>query len=238
MAYTITHEMAVELLHRYMEKIYMLDKHKGKSSIKVQHLYDLNQDLKNLLSQMSQSGHNTDLLIREIKESLEQRYRYEKIEVYVDGAARGNNDPTIANVSGVAFAVFGDSQKLYEAAVYLGDKVFLPRLRNEPGDFISTFTEATNNVAEYYALIESLEYLLSKGLNANHIEIFSDSNIVVSQVNMISTTRAEHLIRLRNCAQELIDEFDNLTLSHIPREENFYVDGLVNQMLDSLSQET
>lgn len=234
MTYTITHEMAIELLYRYLEKIYMLDKHKGKSSVKVQHLYELNQDLKSLIQQMKDQGHNVDIIIREIKEKLEKRFRYEKIEVYVDGAARGNNNPDIPNISGIAFAVYGDSQLLYEKSVYLGDKITLPRLRNESNDLVLPQVEATNNVAEYIALIESLDYLLSNGLHASQIHIYSDSNIVVSQVNMTSATRAEHLIRLRNCAQELMDEFDNIVITHIPREQNYYVDDLVNRLLDSM----
>lgn len=230
--------MTLELLYRYLEKIYMLDKHKGKSSVKVQQLYTLNKDLKELVEQLKQNDHNTDVIIRNIKEQLEQRFRYDSIQVYVDGAARGNNDPSIPNISGIAFAIYGDSQKLYEAAVYLGSHASLPILRNEPSDLELPAIEATNNVAEYIALIHSIEYLVSQKLYANHIQIYSDSNIVVNQVNMTSTTRAEHLIRLRNCAQELIDEFENITLTHIPREQNDYVDGLVNQLLDEIEEQT
>jgi ribonuclease HI len=40
------------------------------------------------------------------------------------------------------------------------------------------------------------------------------------------------VIVLRNCAQELLDEFDNITISYIPRELNEHVDTLVNKVLD------
>lgn len=235
--YRIDLEMARELLHRYLEKIYTLDRHKGTSVVKVQRLYDLNQRLEGLVKQLRASGQDVDTMIREIKQSLEKRFRYTKIEVYIDGAARGNDNPDIPNSSGIGFAVYGDSQHLYDNAVFLGDKVRLPRLRNEPSDFITEEVDATNNVAEYFALIEALEYLLHEGLNASHIEIFSDSTLVVNQVNMVNTTRVAHLIRLRNCAQELLDEFENVTLTHIPREDNEYVDGLVNKLLDQVQDE-
>jgi ribonuclease HI len=235
--YQIDYRMAVELLHRYLEKIYALDKHKGTSVVKVQKMYDLNMGLQGLVEQIRRDGHDVEQMIRQIKQSLEKKYRYSTIYVYIDGAARGNDNVAIPNVSGLGFAVYGDSQLLYEHTVYVGDKTLLPRLRNEPSDLVTDVVDATNNVVEYLALNESLEYLLHEGLNANHIEIFSDSSLVVNQVNMVNTTRVSHLIRLRNCAQQLMDEFDNITLTHIPREENTYVDGLVNKLLDEVEAE-
>lgn len=232
--YQVSFKMAKELLHRYLEKIYALDRHKGTSVVKVQKMYDLNTELQGLIDQLRNDGHNVDEIIREIKQSLEKKYRYNNIEVYIDGAARGNDNVDKPNMSGLAFAVYGDSQLLFEHAIYLGDKVVLPKLKNEGADFVTDNVDVTNNVAEYYALIEALEYLLREGLNANHIAIYSDSNLVVNQVNMVNTTRVPHLIRLRNCAQQLLDEFDNVTLTHIPREENEYVDELVNKLLDEV----
>lgn len=234
MDYNISHEMAIELLHRYLEKIYSLNKHKGKSVVKVQLLYDLNKDLKGLVEQMSQKGHNTDLIIREIKEKLEKRFNYEKITVYVDGAARGNNDVTKYNESAIAFVIYGDSQILYESVLYLGSFVELPRLRNEPNDLVLEPIETTNNTTEYIALIEALQYLIMNDMKTNQIEIFSDSFMTVDQVNMNMTTRAPHLIRLRNYAKELVSEFENLLITHIPREQNEYADSLVNKLLDEV----
>lgn len=235
--YHIDYKMAVELLHRYLEKIYTLDKHKGTSVIKVQRLYELNTGLQGLVGQIRKDGYDVDQMIREIKQSLEKQYRYTKIDVYIDGAARGNDNVDIPNSSALGFAIYGDSQLLYENAIYIGDKATLPRLRNEPSDLVTDTVDATNNVVEYLALTECLEYLLHEGMNASHIEIFSDSSLVVNQVNMVNTTRVSHLIRLRNCAQQLLDEFDNVTLTHIPREENAYVDGLVNRLLDRIQEE-
>lgn len=235
--YKITHEMAVELIHRYLEKIYILNKHKGTSAVKVQQLYSLNEDLKQLVKQLDNAGHDSNQIIRGIKEELEKKYLYDKLSVYIDGAARGNNNTEQANDSAIGFAVFGDSQLLEEKAVYLGSEVTLPRLKNEPSDNPAIKTSATNNTAEYLALIEVLEYMLKEGLNANHIEIFSDSRMVVTQVNMVSTTKAPHLIRLRDCAHQLLDEFDNISLTFIPREENAYVDALINKLLDEVEAE-
>lgn len=232
MIYKITFKMAVDLIQTYLERIYALDRHKGTSVVKVQRLYELNYELKGLAQQLHEQGHNVGEIIRGIKEALEKKYQYDKIDIFVDGAARGNDNPDKANVSGIGYAIYGDSQLLYQNAIYLGSKKQLPRLRNEPADIITEIVDITNNVAEYLALIEALEFVLQIGMNANHIEIFSDSTLVVNQVNMLNSTKAPHLIVLRNCAQELMDEFDNITISYIPREQNEYVDQLVNKVLD------
>lgn len=230
--YQVSYKMVVDLLRYYLHKIYALDKHKGTSVVKVQRLYDLNQEVQGLMEQLKVDGYNPDLIIREIKQSLEKQYRYRKIEVYIDGAARNNDNVEVPNVSGIGFAIYGDSQLLHEHAVYLGDKIPLPRLRNEQGDVETDVVDITNNVAEYLALIESLEYLFQEELSANHIEIYSDSDLIVNQVNMTNSARSPRMIRLRNCAQQLLDEFDNITVTQIPREDNEYVDTLLNKVLD------
>jgi len=232
MDYKISYDMAIELLRSYLEKIYLLDKHRGTSPIKVQQLYDLNSELRSLIQQLQEDGHNTDEIIRTLKEKLEKKYTYQKLNVYVDGAARGNNDPSIPNISGIGFVVIGDSQMLYKGSRYLGSEIILPHLRHQSPETPNEVAAATNNTAEYIALIEALEYLLANELTASQIEIFSDSTMVVQQVTMTSTTKAPHLIRLRCCAQQLLDEFDNIVLTHIPREYNTVADGLVNELLD------
>lgn len=235
MNYKVSYNMAVELLKIYIEKIYQLEKFKG-NIIKLQQLYELNEELRKLVEQLKEDGHNPDLIIREIKEKLEPKYKYERLIVNVDGAARGNNDTSKPNVSGISFLIRGDSQLLHKGAKYLGSSIQLPRLRHEDPDKHIAESEATNNTAEYVALIEALEYLLENGLNAKQIDIFSDSRMVVTQVNRISTTKAPHLVRLRDCALELLEEFDNINLIHVPREENAEADALVNEMLDSIEE--
>ena len=237
MDYKISYNMAIELLRSYLEKIYAINKHKGTSPIKIQQLYELNDELRKLVEQLKDDGHNTDLIIRGIKEKLEPKYGYEKLVVYVDGAARGNNDTEVPNISGIAYAIFGDSQLLYKGAKYLGSEIELPYLKHEDTSMPPIASLATNNTAEYVSLIEALEYLLEHKLTAKEIEIFSDSRMVVTQVNMISTTKAPHLIRLRDCAQQLLEEFDNVVLTHVSREYNCLADSIVNELLDNIEAE-
>lgn len=236
MEYKISYNMAVELLRSYLEKMYRLEKHKGTAPIKAKHLCELEEGLGSLINQLKEDGYNTDELIRTLKEGLEQKYVYNKLIVNVDGAARGNNDVSIPNISGAGFIIYGDCQKLFKGARYLGSEIELPRLKHEDLTAPPVMTLATNNTAEYIALIEALEYMLEQGLTAKQIEIYSDSRMVVTQVNMIATTKAPHLICLRDCAQQLLSEFDNVTLTHVPREDNEEADRLVNELLDELEQ--
>lgn len=236
MTYKISYNMAIELLKNYLEKIYQLDKYKGISTVKLQQLYELNEELRKLVEQLKADGHDTDVIIRELKEKLEHKYNYQRLVVNVDGAARGNNDTSRPNISGVSFIVRGDSQLLHKGAKFLGSSIALPKLRHEPSEAKPGDAPATNNTAEYVALIEALEYLLDNGLNAKQIDVFSDSRMVVTQVNRISTTKAPHLIRLRDVALELLEEFDSINLLHVPREENEEADALVNELLDSIEE--
>jgi ribonuclease HI len=236
MEYKISYQMATELIRAYLDKIYTLDKHKGTSPVKLQQLYELNTDLETLVTQLRRDGHNVDELVSEIRKEIEPRYQYQKLQVHIDGAARNNDDPATPNISGIACIIFADSKKIYERAKYIGCEVRLPLLATDRSDFDPGSTIATNNATEYIALIEALEYMLKQNLNAHSIHIYSDSDIVVRQVNMISATKAPHLIRLRACAQQLLSEFQNVTLEHVPREKNLLADTLVNKLLDNIEQ--
>jgi ribonuclease HI len=226
--------MAIELVRSYVVKVCELNKHKHTRIAKVEKLVNLNADLRGLLDQLRSNGHDVDQLIAEIHASLGLKYDYDKITIYIDGAARGNNDPSVTNFSGVAFALFADDQLLHEETAHLDVEIKLPKLRNEKFGRKPDKVLVTANIAEYMALIYTLEYLLENDLTAKHIHIFSDSHILVKQVNREFVTKHPKILHLRSLAQELIDQFSNLTLTYIPRERNAYVDGLLSQYLDRL----
>ncbi len=232
--YHVSYDMAVEIIYRYLERIYQLNKHKGTNVVKVEQLFDLNIELKGLVDQLRHDEHDIDRIIADKKATLNMKYLYDTIEIHIDGAARGNEDREKDNVSGLAFSISADGQIIHEQCICLGARVRLAKLRNEPYSIQTDIVPATNNVAEYMALIHVLEYLLNNELTANHIKIFSDSEVVVYQVNKINSTRSSHLIRLRNCVWELLGEFNNISISHIPREENDHVDWMLCLFLDSL----
>ena len=96
------------------------------------------------------------------------------------------------------------------------------------GDELSSFSEfigsATNNEAEYKALIRGLEESLN--LNLLSIDIFADSELIVKQVNGEYKVKNERMQKLNNKAVSLFAKFDSWSLSHIPREKNSAADKL------------
>lgn len=131
-----------------------------------------------------------------------------KLEVYVDGGSRGNPGP----------AAIG---------VVIGDKKYT--------EFIE---EATNNIAEYKAIIFALKkvkHLLGKDkLKKTEIIIYSDSDLVVNQINGNYKILEKELMPLFIEVWNLKIDFPNLKFIHIDRENNKLADKLVNQCLNGV----
>ena len=87
--------------------------------------------------------------------------------------------------------------------------------------------KATNNEAEYHALIRGLEAASEKGCAT--VEVRGDSQLIVNQVTGEWDTNEQHLRELRDRAQEVADEFEQFEIQHIPREENREADELVDR---------
>jgi ribonuclease HI len=88
--------------------------------------------------------------------------------------------------------------------------------------------DATNNVAEYTALIKSLEWL-SANLPSEPVTIKSDSTLVVRQMNGQYKVKSRRIVPLYRKAVALKDSFRGITIKWIPREENWEADALTNQ---------
>lgn len=128
-----------------------------------------------------------------------------KIIIHIDGASRGNPGPASIGV-----------------AIYSG-KELTDELSEEIG-------MQTNNFAEYSALIRALEFSLSKGYS--NIEIKSDSELVVKQINKIYKVKDAAIKELFTKASSLIEKIDSVKISHVRREDNQIADKLANQALD------
>ena len=89
----------------------------------------------------------------------------------------------------------------------------------------------TNNVAEYRALIEGLT--LAEQYHPNHLLCFLDSELIVRQISGEYRVKMPTLQPLFDEIQELIRKFPDVTFKHIPREDNFRADALVNKVLDA-----
>ena len=89
---------------------------------------------------------------------------------------------------------------------------------------------ATNNEAEYQALIDGLNYCVDNSIK--EIEVFLDSNLVVEQVNKNFKVKAGNLKILNSKVDDLIQEFNFIEINHVYREENKRADQLANMALD------
>jgi len=132
----------------------------------------------------------------------------DKIVAYIDGASRGNPGPAAA-----AF-VLKDSvgNKVQAKAFFLG--------------------HATNNVAEYTALVRALEAIKQLAPDCAEVAVFSDSELLVKQVNGEYKVKSEQIRPLFLQAVDLLAEFKSWKIQHIMRDKNKESDKLVNQALN------
>lgn len=126
----------------------------------------------------------------------------QKLELYIDGASKGNPGP-----SGVGVVICQDGQTIKNISNFIGN--------------------ATNNIAEYTALIHGLEAGLM--LRAESIRINTDSQLLYRQVKKIYKIKNPNILGLYNQAIRLISAFKEFSINHIPRENNKGADKLANQ---------
>ena len=128
------------------------------------------------------------------------------IVAYIDGGARGNPGP----------AGFG------------------VRIEQADGTPIEEFGEAvgiaTNNVAEYRALIAALEWARRNG--HHHLHVRSDSQLLVQQMRGVYKVKHPRLQPLHAKARALAAEIGRVTFEHVAREQNSRADRLANMAMD------
>jgi len=84
--------------------------------------------------------------------------------------------------------------------------------------------ENSNNTAEYEACIAGMEALLALGVR--EVEVYSDSALVISQVQRIWKTKEEHLKPYQGYLKELTRKLDKVTYTPLPRSYNQFADAL------------
>jgi len=133
------------------------------------------------------------------------------LKIFTDGGARGNPGPAAA-----AFIAYQGEEILAQEGFYLG--------------------KATNNVAEYQAVLKAFDWLLSyreKTKEAGKVEFFLDSKLVVSQLNGQFKIKARNLLPLVLAIKQKEKALGvPVSYSYIPRFKNKAADLLVNQTLD------
>ncbi|WP_262175864.1 ribonuclease HI [Haloarcula laminariae] len=128
-----------------------------------------------------------------------------RVHVYFDGACRGNPGP-----SSVGYVLVEDGGIVTEGGETIG--------------------RATNNQAEYAALIRALEVAADYGFDEPHIR--GDSELIVKQVRGEWDTNDPELRERRVRVRELLMGFDDWQIEHVPREINDRADELANDALD------
>src|SRR4051812_31566776 len=126
---------------------------------------------------------------------------------HVDGAARGNPGP--ASYAVIVRAPDGSTQ--FQIGKYLG--------------------RATNNVAEYYALIGALDYAQSHQIA--RLAVRSDSELLVRQMQGRYKVKSADLRPLHERAQKMVRGLAHFEIMHVPRELNRDADELANLALDA-----
>ena len=131
----------------------------------------------------------------------------ERLVVHIDGGARGNPGPA------AIAAVLADP----------GGTVLDERS--------ATIGHATNNVAEYQALLLGIER--ARALGAREVELVGDSELIVKQVRGEYRVKDVSLRELHSQVKAALGDFDRWSIRNVPREENAHADRLVNEALDA-----
>jgi ribonuclease HI len=130
-----------------------------------------------------------------------------KLTVNVDGGARGNPGPAAIGVV----------------------------VRDADGTVVDSVGEtigaATNNVAEYRALLRGIELAAARG--ATELELVGDSELVVRQIEGRYKVKNAAMKELCTQAKAALADFDDWSIRHVKREQNAGADRLVNQALDN-----
>ena len=130
-----------------------------------------------------------------------------KLTVHVDGGSRGNPGPA------AIAAVLSDTD---------GEIV------DSAGEVIG---RATNNVAEYRALIFGIER--ARALGATELDLVGDSELIVKQVRGEYRVKDASLRELHSQVRAALAGFERWSIRNVPREENAHADRLVNEALDA-----
>jgi len=133
-----------------------------------------------------------------------------RLTIYVDGASRGNPGPAAVGV-------------------VMKDEKGVTTLK-----LSYSIGRATNNQAEYTALITSLQE--ARKLGADQVYINTDSQLMAEQINGHYKVRNAHIKPLFEKAMQLLTAFQYYAIDHIPRDLNSEADALANEALNRLKK--
>jgi ribonuclease HI len=127
-----------------------------------------------------------------------------EFELYIDGASQGNPGP-----SGIGVVICQEGETVKNISAYIGN--------------------ATNNIAEYTALIYALQEAVM--LKAEALKINTDSQLLHRQLNRVYKVKNPNIIGLYNQVLHLLSAFKQVSINNIPRENNRGADKLATQAI-------
>ena len=131
-----------------------------------------------------------------------------RVVINADGASRGNPGPAAIGVT----------------------------IRDDKGNLVTSISRyigrATNNQAEYRAIIAGLEKAIELG--AREVMIYSDSELIVKQINGRYRIKNTSLRILYENLVKLISPLEKFSIQHVPRKRSIEADVLANKALDRL----
>ncbi len=128
--------------------------------------------------------------------------KIERVAIFTDGVSRGNPGPAAIGAT----------------------------IKDEQGRLTTSISQpigqATNNQAEYRAIIAALEKAI--GLGAKQVDMRSDSELVVRQINGRYRVKNASLKPLYQQVKHLQNQLEGFAITHIPRQQNTEADTLAN----------
>ena len=134
-----------------------------------------------------------------------------KLEIYIDGASKGNPGP-----SGVGVVIFESGRAVKNLANFIGN--------------------ATNNIAEYTALIHALQEALI--MRADSVKINTDSQLLYRQIKGEYKVKDKNILGLYTQAVHLMSAFKEVLITNIPREDNKSADKLATEAVKNELKKT
>ena len=142
--------------------------------------------------------------------------------------ARGNpNFDDGRHTAGMIAYVDGSSRNNSGAA---GIGVVIEHPSGRRVEISQSIDASDNNYAEYAALLAALEY--ATAYESPRLEVYSDSEVVVRQVNGAYTCQSPALLEIYNACKTVIASFRHFAITHIGRENNAEADRLAKQAID------
>jgi ribonuclease HI len=130
------------------------------------------------------------------------------VNIYTDGGSRGN-----PGISGIGYVIKNENEVIYQNSKFIG--------------------VTTNNRAEYTALIEAVTTLLNLNLIYNQVNFYSDSELMVRQLNGLYKVKSPNVLDLYGQVRTLLSRLNcNYQFIHILRNKNFLADQLANSAMD------